>query len=82
VLLLPAGHKVYPAPDGRTDMDTRAALEAEDLLKIILVLVVVWIAVEIVGEIIGAFTALLGPFRPVLGLLIVVLIVLWLLDRI
>jgi len=63
-------------------MDSRAALEAEDLLKIILVLVVIWIAVEIVGEIIGAFASLLGPFRPLLGLLIVVLIVLWLLDRI
>lgn len=63
-------------------MDTRAALEAEDLLKIILVLVVIWIGVEIVGEIIGAFADLLGPFRPLLGLLIVALIVLWLLDRI
>jgi hypothetical protein len=63
-------------------MDTRAALEAEDLLKIILVLVIVWIAVEIVGEIVGAFASLLGPFQPLLGLLIIVLIVLWLLDRI
>jgi hypothetical protein len=60
-------------------MDVRAALDAEDLLKIILVLVVVWIAVEIVGEVV---TTLLGPFRPLFGLLIIVLIVLWLFDRI
>ena len=56
-------------------------MDAEDLLKIILVLVLVWIALEIVGEIVGVFTALLGPFRPLLGLIVVVLIVLWLLDR-
>lgn len=63
-------------------MDTRAALEAEDLLKIILILVLIWIVVEIVGEIVGAFASLLGPFRPLLGLVIVALIILWLLDRI
>jgi len=57
-------------------------LDVEDLLKIVLVLVLVWIAIEIVSEIIGLFGWLLGPFRPVLGLIIVVLIVLWLLDRI
>lgn len=60
-------------------MDVRGALEAEDLLKIILVLVIVWIVVEIVDQVV---TTLLGPFRPLLGLLILALIVLWLLDRI
>jgi hypothetical protein len=58
------------------------ALDAEDLLKIVLVLVVVWIALEVVGEILGILAWILGPFRPFLGLLIVILIVLWLLDRI
>ncbi|UVE51208.1 hypothetical protein KU306_04815 [Haloferax larsenii] len=57
-------------------------IEVEDLLKIVLVLVVVWLALEILGEVLGLFTALLGPFRPVLGLVVVVLIVLWLLDQI
>ena len=63
-------------------MDIRGALDAEDLLKIILVLVIVWLAVEIIGEIVGSLAGLLGPFRPLLGLVIVALIVLWLLDRI
>ncbi|SEL00517.1 DUF7554 family protein [Haloferax larsenii] len=57
-------------------------IEVEDLLKLVLVLVVVWLALEILGEVLGLFTALLGPFRPVLGLVVVVLIVLWLLDQI
>ncbi|ELZ76989.1 hypothetical protein C455_14417 [Haloferax larsenii JCM 13917] len=57
-------------------------IEVEDLLKLVLVLVVVWLALEILGEVLGLFTALLGPFRPILGLVVVVLIVLWLLDQI
>lgn len=61
-------------------MNERAAIDVEDLLKVVLVLVVVWLALEIVGEIVGVFTALLGPLRPLLGVLVVVLIVLWFLD--
>lgn len=57
-------------------------VDAEDLLKIILVLVVVWIGLEIVGELLDFLGWILGPFRPFIGLIIVVLIVLWLLDRI
>jgi hypothetical protein len=62
--------------------DPRAAIEAESLLKLVLVLVVVWLALEILGEVLDLFTALLGPFRPLLGLVVVLLIVLWFLDRI
>lgn len=62
-------------------IDDRADIEAESLLKLILVLVLVWIALEVVGELLGILTDLLGPFRPLLGLAIVAIIVLWLLDR-
>lgn len=62
----------------------RANVEAETLLQIILVLVLVWLVlaiieqtVEIVGAILGLF-----PFTNLIGLVIAVLIVLWLLDRI
>ncbi|QCC50344.1 DUF7554 family protein [Halapricum salinum] len=58
------------------------ALDAEDVLKIVLVLVVIWLALEIVGEVLGILAWVLGPFRPLLGLIVAVLIVLWLLDRI
>ncbi|CCQ33662.1 hypothetical protein HLRTI_001157 [Halorhabdus tiamatea SARL4B] len=57
-------------------------LDVEDLLKLVLVLVLVWIVIEVISEVLGLFASLLGPFRPLLGLVIVVLIVLWLLDRI
>jgi len=60
----------------------RASLDVEDLLKLVLLLVVVWIVLEIVGTVLDIFTSLLGVFRPLVGLLVVVLIVLWLLDRI
>ena len=60
-------------------MTDRAAIEVETLLKIILVLVVVWLALRIVGEVVRF---VLGPLPEVIGVVIVVLIVLWLLDRI
>lgn len=60
-------------------MTDRAALDVETLLKVVLVLVVVWLALEIVG---GFVRLVLGPLPEILGLLVVVLIVLWLLDRI
>ncbi|MFB6103973.1 MAG: hypothetical protein ABEJ57_02650 [Halobacteriaceae archaeon] len=60
----------------------RGAIDVEDLLKIILVLVIIWIGLEIVGQLVETGLELLGPFRGLIGLLILVLIVLWLLDRI
>lgn len=62
-------------------LGTRAGIDVEDLLKIVLLLVVVWIALEIVGMILGTIGWLLGPLQPLLGLVILALIVLWLLDR-
>jgi hypothetical protein len=60
----------------------RADLDVEDLLRLVLLLVVVWLVFEIVGEVLGILGAILGPLRPLLGLVVVALIVLWLLDRI
>jgi hypothetical protein len=62
-------------------MIDRADVDVETLLKVILVLVVVWIALEIVGEVIDIAFGIFGFLRPILGLLILALIVLWLLDR-
>ncbi|SDX77970.1 DUF7554 family protein [Halobellus clavatus] len=66
-----------PSPD--TD---RGNIEVEDLLKILLGLAVVWLILEVVGEVLGIVGWLLGPLQPLVGLVIVVLIVLWFLDRI
>ncbi|ADE03536.1 MULTISPECIES: DUF7554 family protein [Haloferax] len=60
----------------------RGRIDVEDLLKIILLLVLVWLVLEIIGEVLGLFGALLGPLQPLLGLVVAALIVLWLLDRI
>jgi len=60
-------------------MDTRGDIEAETLLKVVLVLVVVWIAVEILESLVDL---VFGPFKSIFGLIIVVLVVLWLLDRV
>ncbi|MFD1586656.1 hypothetical protein ACFR9U_06650 [Halorientalis brevis] len=60
-------------------MTPRAAVDVEDLLKILLVLAIVWILLEIISEFISV---VFGPFRPLFGLLMVVLIALYLTDRI
>lgn len=63
-------------------MNRRGDIGAEDLLKLILVLVVVWLAIELLGEVLELFTGLLGLLPDLLGFLIIVLVILWLLDRI
>jgi len=60
-------------------MTDRAAIDVETLLKVVLVLVVIWLVLEIVGSFLRV---ILGPLPEIIGLLVVVLIVLWLLDRI
>ena len=60
-------------------MTDRAAIDVETLLKVVLVLVVIWLVLEIVGSFLRV---ILGPLPEVIGVVIVVLIVLWLLDRI
>jgi hypothetical protein len=62
--------------------DDRGDIEAESLLKLLLALAVVWIALEVVGEVVDAAVGVASLARPVVGLVVVGLIVLWLLDRI
>ncbi len=67
------------------DLDVRGArgkLDADTLIKLILVLVVIWIVLRIADEFVDAVAGLLGPFDNLIGLVIVLVIVLWLLDRI
>lgn len=63
-------------------MNRRGALEAEDLLKLVLLLVVVWLGLEILGAVFDLFTDVLAFLPNVLGIVIIVLVILWLLDRI
>ncbi|PSQ10423.1 hypothetical protein BRC93_09410 [Halobacteriales archaeon QS_5_70_15] len=57
--------------------DGRGGLAVEDLLKLVLVLVIVYIAVDLLFEIIGF---VFGPLSNLVGLVIIVLIVAWFLD--
>lgn len=59
-----------------------AAIDVDDLLKIILLLVVIWLVLEIAEGVLSITLGLLGPLRPLLGLVVLILIVLWLVDRI
>ncbi|WP_053946746.1 DUF7554 family protein [Halolamina sediminis] len=63
-------------------MNTRGSLDAEDLLKLILLLVVVWLVISVLDGVLGLFQDILSFFPDLIGLVIVVLVILWLLDRI
>ena len=55
----------------------RAALDVDDLLKIILVLVIVWLAISVLEDVLGL---LFGPLSSVVGLVLLVVLVLWYFD--
>lgn len=55
----------------------RAALRTDGLVKIVLVLAVVWLGLEVVGEFVGVLDSL----GPLVGLVIVVALVLYLTGR-
>lgn len=58
-------------------------MDVRDLLKLLLVLVIVWIVLELLGEVLDmVFVGPLALLRPFIGLIIIVLIVLWFLDYI
>ena len=58
--------------------DADAALDVEDLLKVVLALLAILLVLEVFEELF-AFAA--GLLKPLLTLVVVGLIVLWLLDR-
>jgi len=60
----------------------RGDVDVEDLLRVVLVLAVVWLVLEILQGIIGVLGGILRLAPPVVGTILVVLLVLWLLDRI
>lgn len=60
---------------------TRGAVDADTLLRIVLVLVVVWVALELLDVVVDLALGVLGLFRPLIGVIVLVLIVLYLLDR-
>ncbi|WP_232686847.1 DUF7554 family protein [Halobacterium zhouii] len=61
---------------------SRGNLDVDDLLKIVLVLVIIWLALEVLEAIVGTLAGILHLATPVVGLVVLALLVLWLLDRI
>lgn len=57
-------------------------MDAEDLLRLVLVLVVVWIVIEIVVEVLELAVGALAALPSLLGVVVAILIILWLLDHI
>jgi hypothetical protein len=55
----------------------RAALDTDDLVKIVLVLVIVWLAIEVLSEFLQL---VFGPLSSVVGLLLLVVLLLWYFD--
>lgn len=63
-------------------IDSRGDLAVETLLKIVLGLVAVLLVLQILQTLLDGIASLLGPFFFLVQLAIVVLIILWLVDRI
>lgn len=59
----------------------RADVDVDTLSTVALVLVVVWLALEILGEVLGVFTAVVASVSSLLALALLGLAVLYLLDR-
>lgn len=55
----------------------RAALDTDDLLKIVLVLVVVWLAIEVLSEFLQL---VFGPLSSIVGLILLAVLLLWYFD--
>jgi len=60
----------------------RGEIEAETLLKVVLVLAVVWLALEVLEVFLETLQFILAPLPKLVGLALIVLVVLYLLDRI
>ena len=60
----------------------RGKVEVETLLKVLLVLAVIWLALEILELFVETLQFILAPLPKVIGLFLIVLIILYLLDRI
>jgi hypothetical protein len=60
----------------------RAEIDTDDLLKVVLLLVVVWLLLEIVGAVLDIAFWLLDAVPTLIGIALVVLIALHLTDRI
>ncbi|MFB6197828.1 MAG: hypothetical protein ABEI52_06105 [Halobacteriaceae archaeon] len=62
--------------------NSRASLQVEDLLKVVLLLIAVWLVLEIVATILKITLGVFELLQPFIGIILLILIILWLFDRI
>lgn len=67
--------------DGGSKLEARGSVDVEDLLKVILGLVIVWLVLEVLGQLVNLTFAVLRALPTIIGIVIVVVIVLWLTDN-
>lgn len=60
----------------------RADLDVDDLLKILLLLVIAWFVLQVVEALTGTLASILQISQQVLAVVVLLLILLYLLDRI
>lgn len=63
-------------------MSRLTRLDVEDLLRLLLVLVIVWVGFQLLTTVlVDLLGPLYGTLKPVIGVVVLILVVLWLLDR-
>lgn len=70
------------APGTNTRHVTRASLDVNDLLRIVLALVIAWLVIEVLTEVLGFAVWFLRALPSLLAVAVVVILVLWFTDRI
>lgn len=58
-------------------MVTIGDTEFDGVLGIIVLLVIAWLVLEVAGEFLEVLGGLLGPLRPLLGLVLLAIVALW-----
>lgn len=60
----------------------RAAIDTDTLVRIALILVVLWLILEVLDSVLGLLGRVFWFLQPLLGIVLLVILILWLLDRI
>ena len=60
----------------------RGALDVDTLIKIVLLLVIFWLVLEVLETVLGLLRGVFWFLQPLLAVVVLVLLILWLVDRI
>ena len=60
----------------------RGALDVDTLIKIVLLLVIFWLVLEVLETVLGLLRGVFWFLQPLLAVVVLILLILWLVDRI